>query len=139
MNLLKTTIFCFVLFFSVTLFSQEAQPPSEPGNPPEFLAQIQSESEMTKDVNILNDIYHKDIEIYLLPDKLVAKGKEEALKYWEERFKNQGDIAVELMEVIQAENGTAYRTKKSDPRLNKAVITLTLIQTKDGKIRRLFF
>ena len=139
MNILRiTTAFCFIILLSGNLFSQEVQPPSDPGNPPELLAQIHCESQMTKDVNMLRDIYHKDVEIYLLPNKLLVKGIDQAILYWTEEFENQGDIGVELMEVISADNGTAFKTKKSDPRLKRSAISVTLIQVKNGKIYRLY-
>ena len=139
MNFLRTGLLIFTLFIlSVKLYSQEAPPPTEPGMPSDVLAQIHSESEMSKDVNILRDIYHKEVEIYVLPNELVAKGMDAAINYWTELYKKQDNISVELMEIIPADNLVAYKAKRGEPSSKQTMMIIRLIEVKDGKIFRLY-
>ena len=85
-------ILAVILITASTTFAQEETPPEAPAHPKDMLGMMHIESETNRDVNLLGELYHNDAALYILPDKVIAQGKEEIMKYWSEQFQKEHEI-----------------------------------------------
>ena len=130
-----------VVFLSYSIgFAQEAEPPQAPSHPTDMLAMMHMESVNVGDLNLLNELYHKDATLYMLPDKVLAEGKDEIMNYWTEKFKKEEgeEKMMELMENFQGGDRLAVRVRQFKGK-NKAVETIVLFEIKDNLIYRVYY
>jgi imidazolonepropionase-like amidohydrolase len=104
---------------------------------PEAVVQRQLNAYNFHNLEAFLEPYADDVSLYMSPDKLVAKGKEEMRKAYAPLFEKNPDLHCELLErtikgdVIIDEERVTYGT-------NVAVATL-MYQVENGKIRKVVF
>ena len=91
-----------------------------------------------RNIDAFLEPYSDDVELYIFPDKLIAKGKENMRKEYYEMFKNLSDLHCEIKErIIQ---GNIVIDKESVSGMGKTKVEATAIyHIENKKIAKVYF
>ena len=94
---------------------------------------------MNREVNMITDFYDDEVEVYQFPNVLLAKGKENAKKYWAGKFEEKKEIAYELETFVNVGSKTFAQARKVDPvAMTKSNVAI-ILELKGDKILRVLF
>jgi len=105
---------------------------------PAILVQQQLNAYNAHDLDAFLEPYADDVELYSFPDKLIAKGKEEMRKSYENMFKNTKDLHCQVPErIIQGNTVIDHESVTGlDPIPLRAV---AIYKIENGKIKKVYF
>ena len=131
-------ISCLLTLLSFSLI-QAQEPPAMPEMGKEDMARMHMEGMMMNEVNMLMDLYDQDVMLYNFPDSKIAVGSDESKKYWEKKFQNEGEQAIEPLQTIQVGETVFLQYREINHQtmipLQKAVIFVF----KESKIISMYF
>ena len=104
---------------------------------PIALAQRQLNGYNFRNIEAFLEPYAEDVEVFVLPDKLLFKGKEEMRKAYSTRFDNTPDLHFELMNRIV--QGNMVIDKERIQEGGKKREAVAMFQVEGNKIKKVYF
>lgn len=104
---------------------------------PEDLAQRQLNAYNLRNIEAFLEPYADDIEIYMFPDKLQAKGKEAMRQGYESMFQNTPNLHCELVNrIVKGNTVIDYERVQFG---NETVEAIAIYHIENGKIKKVYF
>lgn len=104
---------------------------------PEDLAQRQLNAYNLRNIEAFLEPYADDIEIYMFPDKLQAKGKEAMRQGYESMFQNTPNLHCELVNrMVKGNTVIDYERVQFG---NETVEAIAIYHIENGKIKKVYF
>jgi len=135
-------VMSLVLLFT-TIINGGAIAQEQPVLPSGESVRMQIEAMMMKDTMMIANSYHKDIEIFNFPSKVLASGLSSAKKYWASQAQSKDQVHFEFLD--EREVGATYvvTLKKivhgADEEKEIVTEVVFIYQFEDKKIRRIYF
>lgn len=131
---MKQFIFLLGLLTSNFIFAQQATIKTDS---PEILAQKQLDGYNAHDIEAFLEPYADDVELYIFPNTLRMKGKEEMRKSYKKYFESTPKLHCELKNRIIQSNTVIdheYITGNGEP-----FAAIGIFQIENGKIKKVYF
>ena len=137
-NILKTGLVLFILISLTSILSAQ-EGGHEPEMPKDEAARMHAEGMMMGEKVMLLDLYSDDVQIFIFPSTPLANGKEEAEKYWTEKFKKKTEKSIEVLDFYEVGNKLIVRTREFNAETMVPEIKAMIFEFEKSKIIGLYF
>ena len=138
---IMTLILVFTVFFNGSATAQEQ--PDMPILPNGESVRMQIDAMMMKDTMMISNSYHKDIEIFNFPTKVLASGLSSAKKYWAALAESKEQVHYEFIDEREVGDNYIVSLKKivhgQDQEKEITTEVVFIYQFEDKKFRRIYF